>query len=216
MKALRTVVLADDGIDLLEQTPVTRPFPGGPNTIETPGGTVEARVVALAVNAAAAAWRPAAARLTNSGSYIVLTEPVPELLTELGWTGGEAMTDARMFLHYFRTTRDGPVLMGSGSGPIGGDPRDGRFSRDAASAARAEAGLRHLLPALADARSRTPGGGPIDVSADRIPFVDRCPAPASTTRRFLRQRRPDRAGLPPRRSHRSQRDATTNGPGCRS
>jgi glycine/D-amino acid oxidase-like deaminating enzyme len=175
VKALRKAVLADDGIDLLEQTPVTRLLPGGPNTIKTPGGTVEARVVALAVNAAAAAWRPAATRLTNFGSYIVLTEPVPDLLTELGWTGGEAMTDARMFLHYFRTTKDGRVLMGSGSGPIGGDPRDGRFSRDAATAARAEAGLRHLLPALADARVTHAWGGPIDVSADRIPFVDTVP-----------------------------------------
>jgi glycine/D-amino acid oxidase-like deaminating enzyme len=65
--------------------------------------------------------------------------------------------------------------MGSGSGPIGGDPRGGRFSRDAATAARAEAGLRHLLPALADARVTHAWGGPIDVSADRIPFVDTVP-----------------------------------------
>jgi glycine/D-amino acid oxidase-like deaminating enzyme len=175
VKALRTAVFADDGIDLFEQTPVTRLLPGDPNTIETPGGIATASVVVLAVNAAATAWRPAAARLTNFGSYIVLTEPVPELLTELGWTGGEAMTDARMFLHYFRMTKDGRVLMGSGSGPIGGDPRDGRFNRDAATAARAEAGLRHLLPGLADARVTHAWGGPIDVSADRIPFVDTMP-----------------------------------------
>jgi glycine/D-amino acid oxidase-like deaminating enzyme len=175
VKALRTAVLADDGIDLFERTPVTRLVSGDPNTIETPGGTVKAPSVVLAVNAAATAWRPAAARLTNFGSYVVLTEPVPELVEELGWTGGEAMTDARMFLHYFRTTRDGRVLMGSGSGSIGGNPSDGRFSRDAATVARAEAGLRHLLPTLADARISHAWGGPIDVSSDRIPFVDTVP-----------------------------------------
>ena len=49
----------------------------------------------------------------------MLTEPVPELLEQIGWTGGEAVLDGRMFLHYFRTTNDGRVLMGSGSGPIG-------------------------------------------------------------------------------------------------
>ena len=64
---------------------------------------------------------------------MVLTEPVPELLAEIGWTGGEAITDCRMFLHYFRATADGRVLMGSGSGPIGfRGTIDKRFSADAA------------------------------------------------------------------------------------
>ena len=118
VKALRHAVRRRR-IDLYERTPVVGLHRGDPNRLETPGGTLEARAVVLAVNAAATGWRPAAGRLTNFGSYIVLTEPVPELLEELGWTGGEAMTDARMFLHYFRTTKDGRVLMGSGSGPIG-------------------------------------------------------------------------------------------------
>jgi glycine/D-amino acid oxidase-like deaminating enzyme len=106
------------------------------------------------------------------GSYVVLTEPVPELLAEINWTGGEAIVDARMFLHYFRTTNDGRVLMGSGSGPIGyGNRIDRRFTHDAATGARAELGLRRLLPALAPARIERSWGGPIDVSADHIPFV---------------------------------------------
>ncbi len=77
-----------------------------------------------------------------------------------------------MFIHYFRTTPDGRVLMGSGGGPIGHGGRldDGRFSGDRASAARAEEGLRHLLPALAGARVERAWGGPIDVSADSLPF----------------------------------------------
>ena len=65
------------------------------------------------------------------GSYVVLTEPVPELLEQIGWTGGEAIFDGRMFLHYFRTMNDGRVLMGSGSGPIGfGGRLDRRFTHD--------------------------------------------------------------------------------------
>jgi glycine/D-amino acid oxidase-like deaminating enzyme len=175
VKALRRAVLDDEGIALHERTP-TRLQAGDPNLLVTPATTLRARTVVLAVNAAATGWRPAAGRLTNFGSYIVLTEPVPDLLAQLGWTGGEAMTDARMFLHYFRTTQDGRVLMGSGSGPIGlGGRLDRRFTHDAATAARAEAGLRELLPALADARITHSWGGPIDVSADRLPFVDTLP-----------------------------------------
>jgi glycine/D-amino acid oxidase-like deaminating enzyme len=175
VRALRRAVLGA-GVELYEATPVTRLVPASPNVLETPHGTVRAPEAVLAVNASAADWRPLAGRLTVFGSYVVLTEPVPELLEEIGWTGGEAVIDGRMFLHYFRTTPDGRVLMGSGSGPIGfGNRLDRRFSHDAPTAARAEAGLRALLPALARARVTHAWGGPIDVSADHVPFFGTVP-----------------------------------------
>jgi glycine/D-amino acid oxidase-like deaminating enzyme len=170
-RALRAAALAD-GIQLHERTRVTALRTGTPNELDTPSGRVLADEVVVATNAAETGWRPLSRKLTNFGSYVVLTEPVPELVAELGWTGGEAITDGRMFIHYFRTTPDGRVLMGSGGGPIGHGGRldDGRFSGDRASAARAEEGLRHLLPALAGARVERAWGGPIDVSADSLPF----------------------------------------------
>jgi len=149
---------------------------GAPNRLDTPGGTVTAPEAVVAVNAAITDWRPVRGRLTVFGSYVVLTEPAPHLLERIGWTGGEAIMDARMFLHYFRTTADGRVLMGSGSGPIGFGNRIGRrFTHDAATAGRAERGLRRLLPELAEARVTHAWGGPIDVSADQIPFVGTVP-----------------------------------------
>jgi glycine/D-amino acid oxidase-like deaminating enzyme len=175
VRALRRAAL-DAGVVVHEHTPVTRLQPGSPNILGTPGGAVRAAETVLAVNAHATDWRPVRGRLTVFGSYVVLTEPVPDLLAEIGWTGGEAIADGRMFLHYFRTTGDGRVLMGSGSGPIGhGNRIDGRFTHDVATAARAEAGLRRLLPGLAGARVEAAWGGPIDVSADRLPFVGTAP-----------------------------------------
>ena len=166
VRALRRAALAA-GVRIHERTPVSRIRDG---VLETAYGDVRARDVVVATNAWAADWGPLARVLTPFGSYVVLTEPVPEMLREVGWTGGEAITDGRMFLHYFRTTSDGRVLMGSGSGPIGYRARiDERFSHDAASAARAEAGLRLLLPSLADAKIEHAWGGPIDVSADHLP-----------------------------------------------
>ena len=167
VRALRRAAV-DAGVEVYETTPALRARDG---EVVTPGGTIRARDVVLATNAALTAWQPAARSLTNFGSYVVLTEPVPELLEEIGWTGGEAIVDGRMFLHYFRTTNDGRVLMGSGSGPIGfGGRVDARFSRDRPTAARAEAGLRRLLPGLAAAKVERAWGGPIDVSADHLPF----------------------------------------------
>jgi glycine/D-amino acid oxidase-like deaminating enzyme len=165
--ALRRAAV-DVGVELYEQTPALRIRDGHVATLR---GAVRAPEIVVAVNAAASGWRPVARHVTNFGSYVVLTEPVPELLEQIGWTGGEAVFDGRMFLHYFRTTADGRVLMGSGSGPIGFRGRvDARFTSDDATAARAEQGLRRLLPGLADARIERAWGGPIDVSADHLPF----------------------------------------------
>lgn len=140
------------GVELFEHTPATRVREG---LVETPNGTIRPSEIVLATNSALARWRPTARRLAEFRSHVVLTEPVPELIEELGWTGGEAIADGRMFLHYFRTTNDGRVLMGS----AGGTRR------------HAERGLRLLLPTLAEARITHHWGGPIDVSADRLPNV---------------------------------------------
>jgi glycine/D-amino acid oxidase-like deaminating enzyme len=150
-RALRRAALAA-GVEIYEHSPAGRVRD---NRVETPDGSVRARDVVLATNAALASWGPTAPRLARFRSHVVLTEPVPALLRELGWTGGEAISDGRMFLHYFRTTQDGRVLMGS----AGGTRR------------HAERGLRLLLPALADAKITHDWGGPIDVSADRLPQV---------------------------------------------
>jgi len=173
--ALRRAAI-EAGVDLREHSPVSAVRDG---VVTTPRGRVRAPEIVVAINAAASGWRPVARHVTNFGSYVVLTEPVPELLEDIGWTGGEAVLDARMFLHYFRTTRDGRVLMGSGSGPIGfGGRVDERFTSDLPTAARAEGGLRRLLPGLAEARIERAWGGPIDVSADHLPFFGSVPGKA--------------------------------------
>jgi glycine/D-amino acid oxidase-like deaminating enzyme len=144
--------------------------------VTTGRGRIRAKEIVVGVNAAAAGWKPLRRRLTVFGSYVVLTEPVPELLEQISWRGGEAVLDGRMFLHYFRATNDGRVLMGSGSGPIGfGGKIDERFTQDQPTAARAERGLRLLLPDLADAKVTHSWGGPIDVSSDHLPFFGTVP-----------------------------------------
>ncbi len=163
--ALRRAALAD-GVLVFERTAVTGVAPGA---VETAGGTVRAPEIVLALNVWGTNW-PLKGRQTNFGSAVVLTEPVPDLLEQIGWTGNEAVTDGRMFLHYFRTTPDGRVLMGSGSGRLEPGGRVGHGVLDDLPAqARAHQGLRSLLPALADAPIAARWSGPIDVSADKLP-----------------------------------------------
>jgi len=102
---------------------------------------------------------------------------VTAALEAMGWRGEEGISDMRMFLHYFRKTPDGRVLMGSGSGPIAfnGHTNDSRLREDPASAERAERGLRRLLPSFRDVPIARAWGGQIDVSADRLPFFKTIP-----------------------------------------
>ncbi len=166
--ALRRAAIAS-GVQVFEHTPVTTVRAGQATVLDTPGGRVRAREVVLALNVWGTSW-PLGGRQTNFGSAVVLTDPVPELLEEIGWTCGEAIVDGRMFLHYFRTTPDGRVLMGSGSGRLGlGDRVGPGILDDLPAQARAERGLRELLPALAAAPIAARWSGPIDVSADKLP-----------------------------------------------
>jgi glycine/D-amino acid oxidase-like deaminating enzyme len=174
-RLLRRAAL-EAGVALHERSRVLDVEAGAPTVLRLVGGRVRADEVVLATNGALAGRPELGGWLTNFGSYVVLTEPVPEILEAIGWTGGEAVCDARMFLHYFRATEDGRILMGSGSGPIGyGGRLDARFAADRPTAERAAAGLRRLIPAAAGARIERAWGGPIDVSADHVPFFGTLP-----------------------------------------
>jgi glycine/D-amino acid oxidase-like deaminating enzyme len=152
----------------------------GPVTIVTSSaegtGTLIADQVVVALNAWAAAWPSFGRRLVTWSSYIVLTEPIPERLAEIGWTGGEGIADARFTLHYARTTADGRIALGGGGGRAGLGGRIGRpFTHDVGSARRAAEGLRRWFPSLADIRIEDAWGGPIDVTDDHRPWFATLP-----------------------------------------
>ncbi len=112
-RGLRRVVL-ERGVTIHEGTTVTR-LDGGPTAV-TERGSVRATHAVLAINAWATAWPRIGRRVAAWSSYIVLTEPAPEKLEEIGWTGGELISDLRQSLRYFRTTRDGRIAFGGGGG----------------------------------------------------------------------------------------------------
>ena len=164
--------LAARGVAIMEGTRVSRLRPGSPLRLETDHGSLAAEQVVLAMNAWAAGWRDFATTLLAWGSHIVMTEPVPGRLAELGWTGGEAIADARFTVHYFRTTPDGRLAFGAGVGSAGyGGHVDRRYDSDPRAEQRARAALRRFFPTLADARIDGAWGGPIDISPDRLPMI---------------------------------------------
>jgi len=139
-------------------------------------GQVTAGAAVVALNAWAAAWPRFGRRLVTWSSYIVLTEPIPDRLADIGWTGGEGLADARFTLHYLRTTPDGRIAIGGGGGRAGFGGRIGpAFTDDVQSTVRAAAGLRRLFPSLRDVRIEDAWGGPIDITADHLPMFASAP-----------------------------------------
>ena len=140
---------------------------------ESPEGDGEVRAgqVVLAINAWAAGWPPFRRSLVTWSSWMVRTEPIPDLIDErLGWIGGESIVDARFTVHYFHVTGEGRIAFGAGGGRPGYDGRIGRsFVDDLPAGRRAAAGFRRIFPQLADVRLTDMWGGPIDVAANHLP-----------------------------------------------
>jgi glycine/D-amino acid oxidase-like deaminating enzyme len=163
------------GVEVCERSPVRRlrAMPGGVEAETAVGGAVRARAAVVAVGGAAKAPRaPLRNALTVSSSHIVLTEPVPELLEEIGWTGGECITDSRALIDYFRTTADGRIAFGWGGGRIAMGARlHGRSELDTDVVAAAAERLYAYLPGLAGTGITHAWGGPVDVSPTHLPLV---------------------------------------------
>jgi glycine/D-amino acid oxidase-like deaminating enzyme len=161
--------LIERGVRIYERTPMHRLRKG--LRVETPGGEVSAGAAVLAIGPAARGQRALRTRLSVTSSHIVLTEPVPDVIEQLGWDG-ECITDGRTLVHYFRTTRDGRILLGWGGGRLAyGSRLDGRVQVDPEAAGSAHQALVRLFPQLEGRRITNAWGGPIDVSPSHIPQI---------------------------------------------
>jgi glycine/D-amino acid oxidase-like deaminating enzyme len=167
VRGLRRVVL-ERGVTIHEGTTVTRLDAGLPAVAITPQGSVRAPRAVLALNAWATGWPQLSRRLVAWSSYIVLTAPAPERLADIGWTGGELITDLRTSLRYFRTTRDGRIAFGGGGGRAS-SRIDDTFTHDVRAVVEAAEGFRLLFPSFADIPLEDAWGGPIDVSTTHLP-----------------------------------------------
>jgi glycine/D-amino acid oxidase-like deaminating enzyme len=166
--------LVASGVEIFESSPMQslRRRPSGVEA-RTAGGVVRAAAAVLATGGAAKALRgPLRGRLSIASSHIVITEPVPELLEEIGWIGGECITDSRALIDYFRTTPEGRIAFGWGGGRISpGAQVGGRAELDRKVVDRTIAHLGDFFPGLTGRKVTHAWGGPIDASPTHLPLV---------------------------------------------
>jgi glycine/D-amino acid oxidase-like deaminating enzyme len=162
------------GARMFENSPVRRIDDGRDGvTVFTPTGSVRADRLVLAAGAALAGiGSPLTDRVTLASSHMVISEPVPELLDEIGWTGGQAISDCRSLLNYFRTTPDGRIAFGWGGGRIAaGGRRRGTAEVDPAVIGQVIENALSYFPGLAGRKFEHAWGGPIDASATHLPQI---------------------------------------------
>jgi putative aminophosphonate oxidoreductase len=173
VRGLRRVAL-ERGVRIHEHTEVTDLDRRSPAVLRAAAGAVTAERVVIATNARAASLRELWVRLVAISSDVVATEPIPDRLAEIGWTGGEAISDSQQMVHYYRTTADGRIAFGKGGWGIALAGRiPPSFDRHDGRAADVEADFRAIYPALAGVAISHHWSGPIDRSPSGIPLLGR-------------------------------------------
>jgi len=171
VRGLRRVALGA-GVRIFERTRVHRLSRRRPATLFTPGGRISADRVVIATNAWAANLLELHLSLVVISSDIVLTPPIPDRLQEIGWDGGEAITDSQMMVDYYRTTRDGRIAFGKGGWGIalaGQVPPS--FSYHPGRARLVAGDFRRYYPSLRDVPIVSHWSGPIDRTPDSLPLI---------------------------------------------
>ncbi len=172
-RGLRRVAAAR-GVRVHERSPVRRLEAGPMPVVRTADGAVRAEQVVLAINAWAAALPELRRAILPMASDMVAPAPAPERLAEIGWAGGESISDARMMVNYNRTTRDGRIAFGRGGeahsylGRV--TPALESADRRGTKTARA---LRRIYPMLHDVPITHRRTGAVDRSEDNLPFFGR-------------------------------------------
>jgi glycine/D-amino acid oxidase-like deaminating enzyme len=170
-RGLRAAAL-EAGVRIYEHTPMLALRRDRPALLETPRGSVEADAVVLATNAWLARLRDLRRSIVPVASYIVLTEPAPERIARIGWSGGEALGDQRLLVHYTHVTHDGRVAFGRGGGAIGPLGRvTWAMEHDRGVVEIVARDFRRFFPELADLRLTHAWGGPIDRAPGHLPFA---------------------------------------------
>lgn len=173
VKGMRRVAI-DAGVIIYEHTAVERIEQGKPVQLFTSGGSLTANKVVLATNAWSAAIPELSRLFTPVNSSIVTTKPLGAQFEQIGWTGGESITDSQLLVDYYRTTHDGRIAFGKGTGAIAyGGTINGVFSEDAGSIALTEADLFDTYPMLEKNAVTHSWSGPVDRTYDSLPVFGR-------------------------------------------
>ena len=155
-----------NGARIFERSLVVRVIHGDKPRVETEHGVLNATKVVLAGNAYLGSVEPTlAGSVISSGSYIIATEPLDEVLAQELLPQDMACCNLRIGLDYFRLSDDRRMLFGGLCNYLGREPKS--------ILATLRPKMLKVFPQLADARIDYEWGGNIAISMNRIPQMGR-------------------------------------------
>ncbi|WP_310597351.1 FAD-dependent oxidoreductase [Aeromonas aquatica] len=160
------------GAEVYEGSPMQRLDAGQPARVQTPEAIVRARKVVLALNSAMTAhFREFRRSIVLVSSDMVITEPAPAQLAAQQMNHGRSTVDGRTFVHYYRSTPDGRLMLGKGGNRFAFANRYlADFDRPSRYLAPLTLALRRFFPALQDVPIAASWCGASDRSVDGLPF----------------------------------------------
>jgi putative aminophosphonate oxidoreductase len=162
------------GVRIHEHTSMSRWEDGHRPVVVTPRGSIDCSKVVLATNAWMVRDPQIARSLVVVTSDMVVTRPIPALLERNGPRRGLAVSDSRMLVNYYRTTRDGRLAFGHGGGAFGfGRTVGARFDGPSRRAGAVSSAMQRLYPDFGPDLVAASWTGPIDRSISSIPFFGR-------------------------------------------
>ena len=166
-------VLLERGVRIFEGTSMTRIDPGAPARVQAPAGSVSASDVVLTTGAWAAREPHFRRAFAVCVDFMVVTEPIPGLLEEIGWRTHTGIADSRELAFYLRRTADDRIAIGGGAiGAAYGARMGSRALTSPRLAAQAARGLAWLFPRLDGVRLEAAWSGPMDLTPAGVPFFE--------------------------------------------
>lgn len=170
VRGLRRVAM-NLGVEIFEHSPMRRLRRGASPGIETAEGSIAAERVVLATNAWTSTIPELRRRMVVVGSDVVATRPMPEKLAEFGLDHGAAISDSRLFTHYYRSSADGRLIFGKGGGDFVFGSKIGQtFEGESAYRKNIEAVMQWFYPSLVRGDCVQSWSGPIDRSMTGLPM----------------------------------------------
>jgi len=175
VRLLRRAVLAA-GVRLHETTPMTALGRTTPPVVTTPGGTITADRVVLAMYAWTGAIRELKREIVVLCSDVMVTQPQEQAVAAQGWRDGPALYDSRTLTEGTRTTPDGRVLFNKAGGRLAFCTGvDRSQSRPGRSVDELQAMLTTHMPDLAQAPASHAWSAAIDRTRSGMPLFGRLP-----------------------------------------
>ncbi|SDS23058.1 Glycine/D-amino acid oxidase [Halopseudomonas litoralis] len=169
VQGMRRVAL-EAGVRIFERSGVTDIEPGAPVLVSTAGGKISTNKVILCNNAWAASIPQLSRLITPVNSSIVTSQPLGQRLDQIGWIDGESITDSQLMVNYYRTTRDGRIAFGKGTGALSYNGKINEvFSEHPQSIEMTRHDFLGTYTSLSEADISHSWSGPVDRTYDSLP-----------------------------------------------